>query len=122
MGRQKPRAHNGAPRKTSRTPHPEAVDSRESRLELKTLLTGERERKRLCFFPLDFQGQHNLFLVIEAGDSSSRGLGAILFGVDFVIDIGIKATEAVIAFVISDVAAHVIGASIFQEDNGRSDL
>src|SRR6267143_1064307 len=73
--------------------------------------------KRLCFFLFQLQGEHDLFLVIEARDSSSSGLGAIFFGVDFIIDGGIDPTEAVVPLFIGDVAAIGIGARVFQENH-----
>src|SRR6266436_109268 len=72
----------------------------------------------LCLFLFQLQREHDLFFVIEARDSSSGGLGAIFLGVDFIIDIGIEATEAVIAFFIRDIAAHGIGARVFQKNHG----
>src|SRR6266404_833375 len=76
------------------------------------------ERLRLGLFLLDFQRVNELFLVVETGDRAGGRFCAILFGVDFVVDIGIEAAEPVIAFLIGDVTTHRIGAHVFQEHYG----
>jgi hypothetical protein len=40
------------------------------------------------------------FFAIEAGYGTGLGLGAIFFGVDFIVAVGIEAAETVIALVV----------------------
>src|SRR5258708_1457255 len=105
MRRRKPRARRSERTKTSRTPHPEAVDCRAA--------------KTSGLFLFKFQVDDDLFLVIEARDRSRGGFGAIFFGVDFIVDIRVEAAEAVIAFLVGDVAADCIGARISEKNDGR---
>ncbi len=64
------------------------------------------------------QPGNNVSSCSAPGNRSGGGFGAVFFGVDFIVDIGIEAAEAVIAFLVGDVAADCIGARISEKNDG----
>src|ERR1700740_1291262 len=68
--------------------------------------------KELSLLSFDLQVEDNLFFVVEAGDGARRGLGAVLFSMNLIIDVRVQAAEAIVALVIRDVTAYRIGTRI----------
>src|SRR5262249_58141329 len=73
------------------------------------------------FVLFELQIQHDVLAAIKARYGARRGFGAVFFGVDFIVDIRIEPTEAVVALVVCDVAANHVGAEILQEYDARCD-
>src|SRR6266849_5637590 len=67
------------------------------------------------------QVKDDFFLTVEAGDGAGGRLGAIFLRVNLVIHIGIQAAEAVVAFVVGDIAANSVSPGVFEEDHAGRD-
>lgn len=79
-----------------------------------------RARESALLF-IELQIQDNIFATIKTGDRARLRFGSVLFGVEFVIGIGIQTAKAVISGIVADVAAHGIGTHILQENNAGGD-
>ncbi len=67
----------------------------------------------------ELEHKFNVAAGIEAGNGSNAGRQIAVFGVDFVIDIGIESAEAELAGRIGDIGSNGLGFDIQQIDNAR---
>jgi hypothetical protein len=80
--------------------------------------TGETKYLSLLLFFVKLEGNYDVFAAVEAGESARIGSQVFGFGVKLVIDVGIKATEAIVARSIGDIGPDSQRADIFQVNHG----
>ena len=73
----------------------------------------------LALLRINLEVHNNFFATFKTRNRARGRLGAILFGVQFIVGIGIEAAEPVISSIVRDVTAHRIGPRILQEHHCR---
>lgn len=69
----------------------------------------------LTLLRINLEVNYNFFATLKTRNCARGRFGAILFGVQFVVGIGIEAAEPVISSIVRNIAAHRIGPRILQE-------
>src|SRR3984885_12136859 len=68
----------------------------------------------LALFLGKFQGDFDVAAAIEAGNGADGRSHIVVLGVDLVIDVGVEATETIIAGLVRDIGFYRLGLHIFE--------